>query len=185
MNLLIYVVLFLLAFFLFRMFGRIMLFKKIGWSNKSLIPVASYIFLGEKLGLKKQAIICSTCRILGAILFFGTVIVQYYMAEYYMSHLYGIMLGNYAVPDYSNIWNVLLTAGALISAFGIAGRLLVCKKLSLMFGCTNSFINIIGMLLPSVYELYFACSKKYVWLMKKPTHNMTTEEYAMYCAMLD
>lgn len=186
MSLLTYVILLLLVISSFRMFSRIMLFRKIGWPiKKALIPVASHISISEKLGLKNQAIICSICRIVGMILVFGTLIVQYYLAQYYMSHFYGIMLGNYTVPDYSNTWNVLSTAGALIGAFGMAGRLLVYKRVSRLFGCHNKIVDAIGMVFPSVYELYLACSQKYTWLMKRPTHNMTTEEYAMYCAMLD
>lgn len=186
MSLLTYVILLLLVISSFRMFSRIMLFRKIGWSTKkALIPVVSHISISEKLGLKNQAIICSICRIVGVVLVFGTIIVQYYLAQYYMSHFYGIMLGNYTVPDYSAIWNILSTAGALIGALGIAGRLLVCKKFSRLFGCHNKIVDAIGMVFPSIYELYFACSQKYMWLMQRPTHQMTSEEYAMYCAMID
>lgn len=186
MSLMLYMIILLSALCIFRMLGRVLLFKKLGWSWKqAIVPVASHVIVSEKLGMKNQAIICSVFRIIGAILFFGAWIVQYYLSQYYMTHFYGIMLGNFTVPDYGDLWNILSTIGALVGVFGIAGRLMICKKFSRLFGCSSKLVNFIGMLFPSVYETYLALSKKYVWLMHRPTHQMTSEEYAMYCAMLD
>jgi hypothetical protein len=186
MNITLFVIIAFFVLFALRMSSRVLLFAKMGWSWKqAIIPVGSHIFMAERIGLKREAFICSVLRIVGLILCAGTLLAQYYLSQYYMTHFYGIMLGNFSVPDYGNLWNILSTIGALVGVFGIAGRLIVCKKLSRLFGCTNKLVNFIGMLFPSIYELYLSLSRKYVWLMQRPTHHMTSEEYAMYCAMLD
>ncbi len=172
---------------LFRATSRALLFKnklQMDW-GLGLIPVYSHILMYEKIGERKNATIASLARLLGIGALLFVILHQQYVAEVALTHIYGLILGFYEMPDYDILWNVNSALGALALLCGLIMRLQYTKKMSMLFRASSIGMNFLGMLCPGIYEFILMKSKKYKYLMYRDTKDMSREEYQIYCSLIE
>lgn len=171
----------------FRTIARCLLFKRkldINWKI-GLIPVYSHIVMYNKIGEKKNALLASIARLLGLGALLFVIVHQYYVAQVALTHIYGLILGFYEMPNYDMLWNINAALGAIALLCGLIMRLQYTKKLSFFFRASSPLLNFLGMFCPSIYELRLALSKKYQYLMYRDTKDMSRDEYQIYLSLIE
>lgn len=164
---------------------RYFLFKNKLLINKTFafIPVYSHIRVGAFVGYKKYAVVGGICRTIGLLFCTAALISDTYFRLVAMTHFYGIMLGNWEVPNIEWLFTALMWTGLLLYVFGLCCRLLLSKKLNTAFGIRSRLLDFCGMCLPFVHEGILAFSKKQNVVMSKAVKDMTAAEYALYLRM--
>ncbi len=164
---------------------RALFFKhklQLNW-KLAFIPFYSNALMHRAFNEEKRAVIGMVLRWVGGIMLCAVIAWQWYEVQVQLTHFYGLYFGHWQPTDYSTIWDVMTFAGFALWIIGAGIRLFTTKRISVLFGVSRAW-NLVGMLLPSIYELYLAYAKKRM-LMHKSPKDMTREEYQMYCAMRD
>lgn len=179
-----YIILALIILFvmLFRMGARMFLFKKQMnipyW--KGLIPIFSELIMYKKIKKEKSCFAGIILRSMGGLLFLVVFVWQSYIIQVTLTHIYGVILGYYTVPDYSKVWSYLMTIAAMCVILGVVIRLIISKRLFRFFGLNNSVLNFIAMFMPGIATLYVALSKKHKFLLNKKISEMSRDEFLLY-----
>lgn len=132
----------------------------------------------------REFLIGSAMRIVGFVLMIVTLLWQYYESMVQMTHMYGLIFQNYEPTNYHTLWNVMSFSGILLIVAGMVVRMITYKRISFFFGQTG-LINFLGMIEPAFYYIMMGLNKKAIFLLNKPTKQMTREEYQMYCALTE
>lgn len=176
----------LLGFILIRLMARALLFyRKLNmpfW--KGATPFLGYLLLGKQTLSRNHCLSNLLCMGVGLGFLGGVAIWQYYQNMLTLTHAYGIILGNYTVPDYSIPWTVLMTLGAVAILAGMVYRFLILKRIMACFGTSSVLMLILGMIEPTLFYLALTMST-HNYLLNKREKDMSREEFMMYCALRD
>ena len=166
----------------FRMTVRALFFKRqIGIpAMKGLIPVYSNQLLYKTINERKTNLVGIILRCTGFFILMLVIILQAHATQVALTHIYGLILGFYEVPDYSTLWNVMTVIGGILLVIGILIRLVMTKRMTKYFGIRHLGIYFMGMLFPGCFELYLAFSRKHKFLLNKNPKEMTRDEYLLY-----
>lgn len=151
---------------------------------KGIIPWISSYRLNRTFGVSKWYFISSALRVGGCALMICVLVWQYYDSLVQMTHLYGILLHKYTHTNYDTVWICLSYAGLFMTLAGWIIRWLPTKQISRFFGM-HGFVNILGTIEPTFYYLWMTFSRKAIFVLNKPTKQMSSEEYQMYCVLTE
>lgn len=151
---------------------------------KGVIPVVSSYRLHKTFGASKLHLLGSILRFGGFALMLGVLLWQYYDSLVQMTHMYGVLLHNYTPTSYNTAWILLSYAGLFIMVAGWIMRWLPTRRISPFFGMSG-FVNVLGTIEPTLYYLWMTFSPKAVFILNKPTKQMSSAEYQMYCVLTE
>lgn len=152
---------------------------------KGLIPVYSNLLMYKKIYEEKLNFAGVIMRMIAGIIYMAVVISQILATQIVLTHAYGLFLGFYTAPDYSNVWNIMMVVGGLLFIAGVLVRREVSKRFARLFGVSGAGINFLGMFLPSIFMFYLTMSKRCVFVGRKNPNDMARDEYLLYTTIFD
>lgn len=151
---------------------------------KGILPFISSYKMHQTFRATQHYLIASLLRICGCALMLFVLIWQYFDSLVQMTHMYGILLHNYTHPNYNAVWIALSYAGAAIMLAGYIMRWFPTKQVSQFFAMSGT-VNVLGAIEPTLYYVWMAFSRKAGFILNKPTKQMSSEEYQMYCVLTE
>lgn len=152
---------------------------------KGMIPFVSNILFYKKIRSSKLNCIGMILRIVGFILMIVTLLWQYYYTLIQLTHMYGLIFHTYVPKDFSLVWDIMSWGGIALILAGIACRLIVIKKTTQLFSMNKKLIQFFGMIEPTFCYAVLATSRNALYIMNKPTKQMSQEEYELYCLLFE
>lgn len=151
---------------------------------KCAIPGYSSYHLSDSLNTKKFYLFGTALRIGGVMLMAAVLVWQYYMSMVQLTHMYGLLFQTYTPKDYSVLWSILSYTGVLLIVAGCVVRWVQAKRMMPYFS-NPGWMNVLFAIEPTLYYVAMTFSKKVLYIMNKNPKYMSSEEYQIYCALLE